>query len=75
MLEVPVGTDAETPTLLWLVNALERAREGGHERLVGYLEAVADDAVFEAEAAARGAGGQPDGAHRCHGTARDAPGR
>jgi hypothetical protein len=57
LLEVPVGTDAETATLLWLVGALERAREGGHERLVGYLEAVADDAVFEAEAAARGASG------------------
>ena len=53
MLEVPAGTDAETATLVWLIDALERAREGGHERLVGYLEAVADDAVFEAEAAAR----------------------
>ena len=53
MLEVPAGTDAETATLVWLVDALERAREGGHERLAGYLEAVADDAVFEAEAAAR----------------------
>jgi hypothetical protein len=51
--DVPTGTDAETATLLWLMGALERAREGGRERLVGYLEAVADDAVFEAEAAAR----------------------
>ena len=57
LLEVPAGTDAETATLLWLMGALERAREEGHERLVGYLEAVADDVVFEAEAAARGAGG------------------
>jgi hypothetical protein len=55
--DLPVGTDAETATLVWLMGALERAREGGHERLVGYLEAVADDAVFEAEAAARGPGG------------------
>jgi hypothetical protein len=39
------------------MGALERAREGGHERLACYLEAVADDAVFEAEAAARGASG------------------
>ena len=57
MLEVPTGTDAKTATLVWLMGALERAREGGHERLAGYLEAVADDVVFEAEAAARGAGG------------------
>ncbi len=57
LLEVPAGTDAETATLVWLMGALERAREGGHERLAGYLEAVADDAVFEAEAAARRAGG------------------
>ena len=55
MLDVPTGTDAETATLIWLMSALERAREGGHERLAGYLEAVADDVVFEAEAAARGA--------------------
>ncbi len=53
MLEVPAGTDAETATLVWLMGALERARGGCRERLVGYLEAVADDAVFEAEAAAR----------------------
>ena len=57
ILYVPTGTDAETATLIWLMSALERAREGGHERLAGYLEAVADDVVFEAEAAARGAGG------------------
>jgi hypothetical protein len=53
VLEVLAGTDAETATLVWLMDALERAREEGQERLVGYLEAVADDAVFEAEAAAR----------------------
>ncbi len=57
MLDVPTGTDAETATLVWLMGALERARGEGHERLAGYLEAVADDVVFEAEAAARGAGG------------------
>ncbi len=54
-MEVPAGADDETATLVWLMCALERAREGGHERLVGYLEAVADEVVFEAEAAARGA--------------------
>ena len=57
VLEVPAGTDAETATLVWLMAALERAREEGQERLVGYLKAVAGDAVFEAEAAARRAGG------------------
>ena len=57
MLDVPTGADTQTATLAWLVGALERAREEGHGRLVGYLEAVADDAVFEAEAAARRAGG------------------
>jgi hypothetical protein len=36
-----------------LMGALQLARKGGHERLAGYLEAVADDVVFEAEAAAR----------------------
>ena len=57
VLEVPAGAEDETATLVWLVDALARAREEGHGRLVGYLEAVADDAVFEAEAAARRAGG------------------
>lgn len=53
MLDVPIGADTETATLGWLINALEQAREGGNEKLVGYLEAVADDLVFEAESAAR----------------------
>ena len=57
MIDVTTGADAQTATLSWLMDALARAREGGHERLVGHLEAVADDVVFEAEAAARGAGG------------------
>ena len=57
MLDVPTGTDEETATLAWLVGALGWAREEGHGRLAGYLEAVADDVLFEAEAAARGAGG------------------
>ncbi len=56
MLDVPTGADPQTATLVWLRGALAQAREGGQKRLVGYLEAVADDAVFEAEAAARGAG-------------------
>ncbi len=50
---MPAGADDETATLVWLMSALERAREGGHERLAGYLEEVAEDVVFGAEAAAR----------------------
>jgi hypothetical protein len=57
MLDVPTGADPQTATLVWLLGALARAREEDQVRLVGYLGAVADDAVFEAEAAARGAGG------------------
>lgn len=53
MLDIPTGTDTETATLGWLVHALEQARGKGNERLVGYLEAVADDLVFEAESAVR----------------------
>ena len=53
VLDVPKGVDTETATIGWLVNALEKAHEGGNESLVGYLEAVADDLVFEAESAAR----------------------
>ena len=45
--------DEETATLLWLVGALEHARSRGQSRVVGYLEEVADDVVFEVEAAAR----------------------
>jgi hypothetical protein len=43
----------ETATLLWLVSALEHARARGQKKLVGYLEAVVDDVVFEMEVAAR----------------------
>ena len=53
MLDVPIGVDTETATLAWLVSALEQARSQGHVRLVDYLEAVADDIVFELESAAR----------------------
>ena|SRR5215204_3301042 len=43
----------ETATLAWLVNALEHARTRGQTKLVGYLEEVADDVVFEVEMVAR----------------------
>lgn len=45
--------DTETATLAWLVNALEYARAGGQTKVVGYLEAIVDDVVFEMEATAR----------------------
>jgi hypothetical protein len=45
--------DTETATLAWLMNALEHARARGQTKLVGSLEAVVDDVVFEMEAAAR----------------------
>ena len=48
-----LGAHTDTATLAWLVNALEQARREEHVRVVGYLEAVADDVVFEMESAAR----------------------
>ncbi len=45
--------DNETATLAWLVGALEYARSRGQTKVVGYLEEVADDVVFETEIAAR----------------------
>ena len=46
-----VGGDATTQ--VWLVSALDHARKHGNGKLVAYLEAVADDVVFEMEMAAR----------------------
>jgi hypothetical protein len=43
----------ERATLEWLVEALEHARAREQTKVVGYLEEVADDVVFEVEAAAR----------------------
>ena len=45
--------DTDTATLAWLVSALEQARREGQSKAVGYLEAVADDVMFEMEMAAR----------------------
>ena len=45
--------DTETATLAWLASALEQARREGQAKAVGYLEAVADDVVFEMEMAAK----------------------
>jgi len=45
--------DSETATLEWLVTALDYARSSGQTKVLGYLEEVADDVVFEVEMAAR----------------------
>jgi hypothetical protein len=47
VLDVRTGADTEPATLGWLVEALEYARSNGQTKVVGYLEAVLDDAVFE----------------------------
>jgi len=47
------GTETETATLAWLVEALEYARSRGQTKVVGYLEEVADDVLFEVEMVAR----------------------
>ncbi len=52
-LDSMLGTDTDTATLAWLVSALEQARREGQAKAVGYLEAVADDVVFEMEMAAK----------------------
>ena len=53
MQELKPGADTEQATLAWLVEALEYARSRGQTKVVGYLKEVADDVVFEVEAAAR----------------------
>ena len=45
--------ESETATLEWLVTALDYARSRGQAKVVGYLEEVADDVVFEVEMVAR----------------------
>ena len=45
--------DSETITLAWLVDALDCARSRGQTKVVGYLEEVANDVVFEVEMVAR----------------------
>ena len=48
-LNLALGKDTETATLEWLVKALEQARSRGQTKVVGYLEEVADEVVFEVE--------------------------
>ena len=51
MSDVTLGSDDDTATLAWLVGVLEHARDRGQTKLVCYLEEVADELVFEVEAA------------------------
>ena len=46
--------DTDTATLAWLVSALEGARAQGQSKSVAYLDAVADNVVFEVGSVARG---------------------
>ena len=39
----------ETATLEWLVTALQYTRSNSQTKVVGYLEDIADDVVFEVE--------------------------
>jgi uncharacterized protein YigA (DUF484 family) len=39
-----LGGDTEAETLIWLMGALEHAHARGQTKLVGYLEAVVEDA-------------------------------
>jgi hypothetical protein len=53
MQDLKPGAETEQATLAWLVEVLEYARSRGQKKLVGYLEEVAEDVVFEVEAASR----------------------
>jgi len=51
--ELVTGADAGTAVdLSWLMSALEHARAQDQTKTVGYLEAIADDVVFEMESSA-----------------------
>ena len=52
-LDSMLGADTENATLAWLASALEHARSQGQEKVVDYLEAIAEDVLFEMESAAR----------------------
>ena len=51
-----LGVDNETAALAWLVGALEQARAQSQTKLVGYLEVILEDVVFEMESTARSRG-------------------
>jgi hypothetical protein len=52
-LEQATITHENSATQTWLTEELEYARSNGQTKIVGYLEAVLDDAVFEEGIAAR----------------------
>ena len=52
-LDSMLGAHTEEATLAWLMRALEHARSQGQEKVVDYLEAIANDVLFEMESAAR----------------------
>lgn len=52
-LSLTLGVDNETAALAWLIGALEQARARSQTKLVGYLEVILEDVVFEMESAAR----------------------
>ncbi len=52
-MDLMATTYNDTTTLAWLARALEHARAHGQTKVLDYLETIADDVVFEVEAAAR----------------------
>ena len=52
-MELATNTHYGTADLAWLFEALEYAHTKGQARVVGYLEAVLDNVVFEMESASR----------------------
>jgi hypothetical protein len=53
MQDAMTGVDIDTATLEWLVSALQYTRSRGQTKVVGYLQEVADDVVFEVEMVAK----------------------
>lgn len=52
-MDVMVNADNSAASLAWLAGALAHAHMQGQQRLVGYLEAVLEDVVFETESDGR----------------------
>ncbi len=53
MSELATGAANETAVdLSWLMSALEHARAQDQTKVMGYLEAIADDVIFEMESSA-----------------------
>ncbi len=53
MTELATGAaDGTVVDLSWLMSALEHTRAQGQTEVVGYLEAIADDVMFEMESSA-----------------------